>query len=94
MTIIDPRADKGYRDDPTASPRAGEDIDVTAGDQELTVVPTMIRAGTGGILYASLADEPAAFRTYTNIADGGEIKGQFHTIRSDTTITDAIALRP
>lgn len=91
---IDPRATKGYRDNPTASPRAGEAIDVTSGDHVLTVIPTTIRAGTGGILYASLADAPAVYHTFTNISDGGSITGQFHTIRSDTTITDAVALRP
>ena len=91
---IDPRATKSYRDNPTASPRAAELIDVTAGDHVLTVIPTVIRVGTGGILYASLADEPAVYHTFTNVTDGSTVTGQFHTIRSDTTITDAVALRP
>jgi hypothetical protein len=91
---IDPRVGSSYRDEPTASPRAAEAIDVSSGDHALTVIPTCIRVGDEGTLYASLADEPTTFHTYTNVSNGELLIGQFHTIRSDSTVTNAVAMRP
>ena len=91
---IDPLAEARYGQRPTMSPRGAEAVDISAGDHALTAIPTALYVGGTGILYAPLADESGTFHTYANIANGTLLPGQWHTIRSDTTATQMVALRP
>lgn len=91
---IDPQADPKYNDNVLNSPRKPEAVDISAGDHAATTIPTCMWVGGGGTLYASLAGASTTFNTYTNVSNGYMFVGQWHTIRSDTTCTNMVLLRP
>lgn len=92
---IDPHASPPkYKSKVLQSPRKAEAVDISAGDHAFTVIPTTLYVGGAGNVYASLAGEGTTFHSYVGVTAGTTLIGQWHTIRSDTTATDMVALRP